>query len=149
MRRFSQCFLLFVLISASLFPTSLAAAQAPTCETADHDIAQMLLDTNNTGDFVDSFDPDGNGIACDHEDSSNADGEAALNLSEQPESAASVPKIDPAWTCAHFDVWVWAQTALHPDPATLAALDPDGNLDPTEVNSFLQVDTRFTDRFPT
>lgn len=127
MRRLSQSFLLFVLICAPLFSTPLAVALAPTCETADHDIAQMLLDTNSAGDFIDNFDPDGNGIACDQDGPSNADGEAALNLSGQPESEVSSPRIDPAWACANFDAWVWAQTAYEMDPAALTALDPDGN----------------------
>lgn len=88
MSRVYRAFILGVQLCVVALPSAgyggISAQGVDPCATTDHDLAQMLLDTNKTSDFIEDYDPDRNGVACDHNGPNQGDGMAPLNLAEEP-----------------------------------------------------------------
>ena len=84
MRRLVRAVVLIVFIAH--MPATLgvvAQEEADPCDTIfDHDFAQVLLDTSSDGSAVDAYDPDGNGIACDHKGPPDTDGQSVLTTQD-------------------------------------------------------------------
>lgn len=83
MRRFTVLpVVLFFLLSTGPF---VSAQSAMSCESfGSQSSAQLILDLSET--HTDALDPDGDGIACNHEESLSGDDEAAPRIPDQDET---------------------------------------------------------------